>query len=103
VSSLHYVPDLEVALASARRTLEPGGTIAILERAPERSLLTRLWGTVHALVRDGAKFVSTPALHERLAAAGFEEVVAARYLERWLWNGKLITSMALSTARAPAA
>ena len=101
-SSLHYMPDAVAALTAARKTLTPGGTLAILERAPERSFLTRLWGRVHELLlRDGAAFVATPVLHERLRAAGFEEVATRARLERRLWRGKLITSMALSTARAP--
>lgn len=100
-SSLHYATDLGASLARARELLAPGGLVAILERAPERSLLTRAWGWTHRLLlRDGVEFMATPELLERLGEAGFRDVRVAAELKRWLWRGKVITSMALTTGRA---
>lgn len=100
-SSLHYAADVRASLERARELLAPGGLVAILERAPERSLLTRAWGWAHRLLlRDGAEFTSTPELLERLREAGFHDARVAAGLKRWLWRGKMITSMALTTGRA---
>lgn len=101
-SSLHYFTDIERSLSRCRSILGPGGTIAILERAPERSWPTRAWGHLHALIlQDGVAFIDTGALQARLGQAGFQDVEVAGVLRRYLWKGKIITSMALSTARVP--
>lgn len=101
-SSLHYFDELDRSLIGCRRILEPGGTLAVLERAPERSWATRAWGHVHALIlQDGVTFVETDELQARLRNAGFQDVETAGVLRRYLWKGKIITSMALSTARVP--
>ena len=99
-SSAHYFPDLEKALALCHETVDPGGSILILERAPELSILTRLWGRVHAsILRDGVRFIDTDALHAVLRSAGFVDVRMQAVLHRMFWKGKLVTSMALSVGQ----
>ncbi|MGI9038237.1 MAG: class I SAM-dependent methyltransferase [Gemmatimonadota bacterium] len=101
-SSLHYFVDIERALLRCRDLLAAGGTIAILERAPERSWPTRAWGRLHALIlQDGVTFIDTGDLQEGLRRAGFQDIAVAGVLRRYFWKGKIITSMALSTACVP--
>lgn len=101
-SSLHYADDPEAWLGAAAGVLAPGGLVAVLERAPERSVATRAWGALHAsFLRDGASFFTTERVSAALAAAGCVDVRTAGYLRRWFWRGKLITSMALTTGRVP--
>lgn len=101
-SSAHYFPNLREALVRCHETVEPGGSILILERAPEMSILTRMWGRAHAsLLRDGVRFLDTDAFHEVLRGAGFIDVGVQAVLQRVFWKGKLVTSMALSVGRKP--
>lgn len=97
-SSLHYASEPGAWLKLAFDTMATGGRIAVLERAPERSVATRLWGRIHELLlRDGVRFFTTADVRAELRAAGFADVETVAYLHRWLWRGKLVTSMALST------
>jgi SAM-dependent methyltransferase len=101
-SSLHYFADLQPALRRCREYLAPGGMIAILERAPERSWPTRAWGRVHAsILQDSVTFVGTEELGIGLQRAGFQDVEVVGVLRRYFWKRKMITSMALSTALVP--
>lgn len=99
-STLHYFRDVPRALATCYETLEPGGSLLILERAPELSLVTRLWGRVHAsILRDGVRFLGTNELLAALRVAGFDDVGVDAVLRRFFWEGKMVTSMALSSGR----
>lgn len=101
-SSAHYFPDLEEALVRCHETVEPGGFILVLERAPEMSILTRMWGRAHvSILQDGIRFLDTDAFHEVLRGVGFVDVGVQAVLQRMFWKGKLVTSMALSVGRKP--
>lgn len=104
LSALHYMPDLDAAVRRMRDVVRPGGRVAILERAPELSALTRMWGVMHAsFLRDGVTFVDSGELGAALERAGFVDVEVDSVLRRWFWHGKIVTSMALTTARVPTA
>lgn len=101
-SSLHYASEPGVWLKLAFDVIAPGGRIVVFERAPERSTATRLWGRIHELfLRDGVRFSTSGDVRAGLRAAGFADVETVAYLKRWFWRGKLVTSMALSTAVKP--
>lgn len=102
-SSLHYFADVDAALQQAYRVLRPGGRILILERAPELSLLTRLWGHAHRwILRDGVEFHDTRNVMEKMRRSGFTAVSIMDTLRKYFWEGKMVTSLALIGGQKPA-
>ncbi|MDX1541827.1 MAG: methyltransferase domain-containing protein, partial [Geminicoccaceae bacterium] len=98
-SALHYFVDPEAALAAMFEVLHPGGELLILERATERSPLTRLWGQLHRfLIRDHVKFYDSSTLLGMLRAVGFDEACVESRLCKRFWKGKLYTNLALIRA-----
>jgi ubiquinone/menaquinone biosynthesis C-methylase UbiE len=96
VSTLHYFADPRGALAAMFEVLQPGGEVLILERAPEDSLLTRIWDQLHRrFIRDHVRFHDGAALMRMLDAAGFAHVEIRSRLSKRFWKGKLYTSVVL--------
>jgi len=95
-SVFHYFSAPGSATRAVHGVLQPGGTLLILERARERSLLTLLWHYLHLfLLRDNVRFYSSAEIVRIVEEAGFRDVRVVSRLRRILWKNKLYTSLAL--------
>ena len=94
ISAFHYFREPATALARMGRILAPGGRIILVERAVDGSFLTLLWGALHRWVlRDGVRFYHTRDLEGLMVEAGLVEPRTIRRVRRYLWKGKLYTSL----------
>ncbi len=76
--------------------LQEGGTLLLLERDKSRSSLTWLWGVLHRyLIKDHVEFYSADELARLCERAGFSQVKTVKTIKKYLWKGKLYTSIAL--------
>jgi hypothetical protein len=102
VSAFHYFRDPSAAARHVREALEPGGTFLLLDRAVDGSVGTAAWDLLHRLVvHDQVRFYRTQELASCLLGAGFENVEILARIRRRFWKGKLQSSLALLSARAP--
>lgn len=102
ISAFHYFSHPAQALGRMRSVLRPGGSLLLVERAMEGSLLTWAWDVVHRrLIRDGVAFASSRTLRALMEDAGFVEVRNLARINRLFWKNKLYTSLVLIEARAP--
>jgi ubiquinone/menaquinone biosynthesis C-methylase UbiE len=98
ISAFHYFRDPAAALARMRRLLAPGGRVILVERAMDGSPLTFLWDLLHRrLLRDGARFYRTRELEALMTRAGLDAPRTVRRVRRYLWKGKLYTSLGVVT------
>ena len=96
LSSLHYVADINTALASIRDSLYAGGSLVLVERDTRSSILTNIWGALHKFViRDGVEFIDTEELLEMMRSTGFEPVSVLSSKQQFMRHGKLFTSVAV--------
>jgi len=102
VSTFHYFTDPLAAVAKILRALSPGGRFLLLDRAKDGSALTRFWEMLHRRVlRSELRFYSTDGLRTVLQHAGFDDIREVATLRRYLWKGKLYTSLVLLSASRP--
>ena len=95
-NTLHYFSSPQAALSRMWSALLPGGRAWVMERAREGSALTAVWGCLHRyVIRDHVRFYKTEALLEMMRGAGFERVRTELSLRKFLWRGKIYTSVAL--------
>lgn len=95
-NTLHYFRDPEKAIIDMLNMLESGGTLVVLEREQSGSYLTRLWGFLHRyLIKDHVEFHSANDICKLLKKAGFSKFEIASTIKRYVWKGKLFTSVAL--------
>jgi ubiquinone/menaquinone biosynthesis C-methylase UbiE len=100
VSTFHYFSDPPAAVRKIYECLLPGAKFVLLDRAKERSMLTRLWGLLHEyLIRDQVRFYSSSELLEIVKSAGFREVRVITKIRKLFWKGKGFTSLVLISAR----
>lgn len=100
ISTLHYFQDPRGALGTMLRLLAPGGRLLVVERSRDRSVLTALWDFLHRKVmRDHVQFYREPELLEIIAGAGFSQARAVARVRRYVWKGKLFTSLVLLEGR----
>ncbi len=100
VSAFHYFADPVAAARRIHDTLTPGGTLLLLERAKDRSLMTRSWDILHKIViRDRVRFYESAELVQLLREAGFADVEPVSRTKKYLWKGKLYTDLTLISAR----
>jgi SAM-dependent methyltransferase len=96
ISSLHYFRDPAAALGMMVRVMAAGGRLLLVERCRDRSPLTSLWDLLHRrVIRDHVKFYREIELLDLMRKAGLSDVRAAAHVRRWLWKGKLFTSLVL--------
>jgi ubiquinone/menaquinone biosynthesis C-methylase UbiE len=96
ISSLHYFRDPAAALGTMVRAMAPGGQLLVVERSRDRSPLTSLWDLLHRrVIRDHVRFYREIELLDLMREAGLSDVRAAARVRRWLWKGKLFTSLVL--------
>ncbi len=103
VSAFHYFAHPSLAARKICRCLDAEGQFFLLDRAKERSLLTTFWDYLHrTLIRDHVRFYRETELCQLLKDAGFAEVQMVSRIEKYLWKGKLYTSLILLSARKQA-
>jgi SAM-dependent methyltransferase len=96
ISSLHYFRDPAAALGSMVRVMAAGGQLLLVERSRDRAPLTSLWDLLHRrVIRDHVQFYREIQLLDLMTEAGLSDVRAAARVRRWLWKGKLFTSLVL--------
>jgi ubiquinone/menaquinone biosynthesis C-methylase UbiE len=96
ISCFHYFRDPASALATMVRVMAPGGRLLLVERSRDRSPLTSLWDVLHRrVIRDHVRFYREIELLDFMREAGLADVRAAARVRRWLWKGKLFTSLVL--------
>lgn len=100
ISTLHYFQDPGGALGTMLRLLAPGGRLLLVERSRDRSILTALWDFLHRkVIRDHVQFYQEPELLDIMAGAGFSDARAVARVRRYVWKGKLFTSLVLLEGR----
>jgi SAM-dependent methyltransferase len=101
LSCAHYFAAPEDAFRRMRSLLRPGGRLLLLERDQEGSPATAVLGFLHRhILRDGVRFYGADSLVGMLRKAGFRQAEVAMRLRRFAWKGKLVTSLAIVSARA---
>jgi ubiquinone/menaquinone biosynthesis C-methylase UbiE len=101
ISTLHYFRDPAAALARMHRLLAPEGRLLLVERRRERSPLTGLWDLLHrTVIRDHVRFYRERELLSLMTRAGFRDPAPLARVRRWLWKGKLFTSLVLLEGQA---
>ena len=99
-STFHYISDPCAAVGKIHECLSPGAKFLLLDRAKEKSLLTRLWGFLHErLIRDQVRFYSSSELLDIVKSAGFREVRVITKIRKLFWKGKGFTSLVLIAAQ----
>ncbi len=94
VSAFHYFREPAAALERMGRILAPGGRVILVERAMDGSFLTLLWDALHRWVlRDGVRFYRTRDIEVLMIEAGLVRPRTIRRVHRYLWKGKLYTSL----------
>ena len=88
------------SLQRISRLLNPGGVFMLLEREKSRSPMTLAWGLMHRyLIKDQVEFYQGDQLARLLKTTGFDRVAVKENLNRYLWKGKLYTSITLIEAQ----
>ncbi len=102
VSAFHYFSDPALAIEKMFRVTSPGGRLLLLDRARDRSLMTLLWEAIHRLLlRDIVRFYRSEELVALVESAGYGEARVAAEIRKFLWRGKLNTSLVLISATRP--
>lgn len=102
VSAFHYFSDPALAIEKMFRVTSPGGRLLLLDRARDRSLMTLLWEAIHRLLlRDIVRFYRSEELVALVEGAGYGEARVAAEIRKFLWRGKLNTSLVLISATRP--
>ena len=95
-NAFHYFADPRMASREMYKMLGENGILLLLEREKHDSPLTALWGFLHRhFIKDQVSFYSTRELVSMLKSAGFSDVRVVRTIKKYLWKGKLFTSIAL--------
>ncbi|HEV7266447.1 MAG TPA: methyltransferase domain-containing protein [Falsiroseomonas sp.] len=101
LSCAHYFAAPEEAFRRMRSMLRPGGRLLLLERDQDGSPATTVLGLLHRhILRDGVRFYGAAGLVKMLRKAGFRQAEVSMRLRRFAWKGKLVTSLAIVSARA---
>jgi len=96
ISSFHYFRDPTAALRTMVRVMAAGGQLLLVERSRDRSALTSLWDFLHRrVIRDHVQFYREMELLDLMRESGLSDVRVSARLRRWLWKGKLFTSLVL--------
>lgn len=99
-SSFHYFENPLSAMQRAIEVLRPGGQVLLMDRAKDGSLMTALWGLLHAVViKDHVKFYRSDELIGFLRDAGFSDALVTWRKNRLFWHKKIYTSLVLITAQ----
>lgn len=102
VSAFHYFSDPALAIEKMFRVTSPGGRLLLLDRARDRSPTTLLWEAIHRLLlRDIVRFYRSEELVALVEGAGYGEARVAAEIRKFLWRGKLNTSLVLISATRP--
>lgn len=95
-NTFHYFVEPQKATDKLFKQLANGGALYVLERNKARSLLTLIWGILHAvLIKDQVVFYTTAQLIQIFKRSGFEPVSALRSIKKYFWKNKLFTSLVL--------
>ena len=95
-NTFHYFADPQKAAEKFYNLLNEGGTLIILDRDKATSPLTFLWDLFHRyLIKDHVQFYSRDELVIFFGDAGFKSILVSASIRRYLWKGKLFTSIAL--------
>ena len=95
-SAFHYFSDPHQAAVKLYSLLGDGGVLYLLERDKHRSQLTRLWGFLHRnYIKDNVEFYDQTELLRIFRRAGFDNPELVETTRRYVWKGKLFTSIVL--------
>jgi ubiquinone/menaquinone biosynthesis C-methylase UbiE len=95
-NAFHYFKEPQTATDRLFKQLAENGTLYVLERNKARSLLTFIWGFLHAvLIKDQVVFYKTTELVGFLEKAGFKQVNILSSIKKYFWKNKLFTSIVL--------
>lgn len=99
VSAFHYFEDPALAMRKMFEVTRPGGRLLLLDRARDHSPTTLGWDLIHrALLRDTVRFYRSEELVSFALEAGYHKAGVVESVRRFLWKGKLNTSLALISA-----
>ena len=95
-NTFHYFVDPPQAIKQMYERLDSGGMLLLLEREKSSSALTLFWGFLHRyLIKDQVEFYSAGNIVDYLSQAGFNQVQIVSTIKKYLWKGKLFTSIAI--------
>ena len=95
-NTFHYFVDPPQAIKQMYDCLDSDGMLLLLEREKSSSALTLFWGFLHRyLIKDQVEFYSAGNIVDYLSQAGFNQVQIVSTLKKYLWKGKLFTSIAI--------
>lgn len=95
-NAFHYFVEPQKATDKLFKQLANEGTLYVLERNKARSLLTFIWGILHAvLIKDQVVFYTSAQLIQIFKRAGFGPVSVLRSIKKYFWKNKLFTSLVL--------
>lgn len=99
-NTLHYFLNPRQALQRIFDLLDTGGRFFLLERDKSHSALTFIWGLLHRyFIKDQVEFYQADQLRSLLQDVGFDQVKDLERIQKYLWKGKLYTSVALIGCR----
>ena len=95
-NTLHYFINPEKAIKRMHEMLDTDGMLLILEREKSSSLLTLFWGFIHRhFIKDQVEFYAADTVTNYLGNSGFKDVQVVSTIKKYLWKGKLFTSIAI--------
>lgn len=95
-NAFHYFANPQQAAEKLHQLLRAGGTLFVLERNKASSPLTVLWAFLHRnCIKDRVQFYAQNELLHFFEHAGFTDASVVQSIRRYLWKGKLFTSIVL--------
>jgi len=95
-NAFHYFTEPQKATDKLFKQLAEGGTLYVLERNKARSLLTFIWGILHAvLIKDQVIFYTTAQLIQIFRQSGFGTIMVLTSIKKYFWKNKLFSSLVL--------
>ena len=95
-NTFHYFKNPHAATDRLFEQLAGDGTLYLLDRSKTRSLLTLVWGILHAiLIKDQVVFYDTSELVSILKRSGFKQVRIVSTIKKYFWKNKVFTSIVL--------